>query len=713
MKNTNTYYKVKHIRETFSNPLEICIEALKFPLEERDENTTKCILPYLQTLPSFTEAIKTASSSKIFEEIMEEISLHMKHEKIKKDRVVIKNGDIGDNFYLILDGKISFLVPKVIKCYLNEEEYIFYLLKLRNNNEIEMIKSTISLNSKIFIDIKEDFDSWILSTLSDYENPKIMNKKYSKELYEKLMKTKRLIQLNTDRYKEGSINPNLYIHMNKIENEDLPAKDRRLVSVQSYFLINTFEAGQTFGHIALESRNSKRTATAISITECDLGIIKKEDYLSFLKEINEKTRKNLISLVFSYNIFQSIIKSRFESKYSHMFKYVKFERNVAILNEKEIINDIILVRDGEFEIGVTKNLFEINELIAKLKFNKGKINKKIKGKFQDFICDETKENEEYILNKKYISPQQIKLYSEKKLVKLAIVNKRDLFGLEDMVDISDNSCLFNITCVSFKSEGYQMAKSGLRIIEDREERITYEKNKFCSKKIDYFIERLVNFKQNFFSTLEKKEHLNERDLYKSLPKKTEKNRVIDKSSLAKVESLRILTTKKTILPNINLYISPLPSKPNYQEKIQRLQELQNYSKKNKEYGNNSINNNKEITYHPISNRVSSKILDRKKYLLQINNRYTNVLSAYLHDKPKKDIILQNEEIVKKNQEKENHKSIVFPIESIKKGHSRNLSSNIPTLYKMNHSSNVSYVDCLIMDKFNHLYSKGLLNDLVM
>ena len=71
------------------------------------------------------------------------------------------------------------------------------------------------------------------------------------------------------------------------------------------------------------------------------------------------------------------------------------------------------------------------------------------------------------------------------------------------------------------------------------------KNHKGTKKIDYFIERLVNFKQNFFSTLEKKEHLNERDLYKSLPKKTEKNRVIDKSSLAKVESLRRLTTKKT------------------------------------------------------------------------------------------------------------------------------------------------------------------------
>lgn len=704
MRSINTYYKVKHIRETISNPLEVCIEALKFPLEERDENTTKCILPYLQTLPSFTEAIKTASSSKIFEEIMEKISLHMKYEKIKKDRVVIKNGDIGDSFYLILNGKISFLAPKITKCYLNEEEFIFYLLKLRNNNEIEMLKSAISLNSKIFIDIDEDFDSWILSTLYDYENPQNMDKKFSEELYEQLIKTRKLIQLNNDRYNEGSINPNLYIQMNKIENEDLPAKERRLVSVQSYFWINTFEAGQTFGHIALESRSSKRTATAISLTDCDLGIIKKEDYLSFLKEINEKTRKNLTSLVFSYNIFHSLTKSRFESKYSHMFKYVKFERNEAILSEKEKVDDIILARDGEFEIGVTKNLFEINELIAKLRFNKGKINNKIKGNFQDFVCNEIKENEEYALNQKYISPQQTKLYSEKNLVKIAIVNKRDLFGLEDMVDISDNSCLFNITCVSFKSEAYQMAKSGLKVIESKEERITYEKNKFCTKKIDYYIERLENFKQIFFSTIEKKEHLNEKDLFKIISKKIEKNKMNDKSLLSKVESLPIITTKKNILPNIKLYKSLMPSKSNYQEKIQRLQEMQSFSLKKKEYRRN-FTNKQEITYHSISNRVSSKILDTKKYLLQINNRYTNALNAYLHDNPKKNIIFQNEEIAKNNQEKET--------QDAKWKHSRNLSSNIPTLYKMNPSSNVSYVDCLIMDKFNHLYAKGLLNDLIM
>ena len=59
-----------------------------------------------------------------------------------------------------------------------------------------------------------------------------------------------------------------------------------------------------------------------------------------------------------------------------MFKYIKFERDEMIIEEKEKLTSLILVRDGEFEVTVTKNLIEINELIAKLRLNKMKIEKK-------------------------------------------------------------------------------------------------------------------------------------------------------------------------------------------------------------------------------------------------------------------------------------------------------------------------------------------------
>ena len=704
--NDQVIVRVKHLLETVSNPLELCIEALKIPTESRNELTTKCILPYLQSLPSFTEVIKTASSTKHFDEVMNEIALHMKQETVKKERVVIKNGDKGDKFYLILSGKVSFLVPKYIKCYLNEEEYISHLVKLRNNNEIEILKGTILLNAKIF-DIKEDFDAWMNSAMAQYENPKIMNKRYTKETYEKINKAKRLAKIGNERYKGGSINPTLYIHMNNIDNAELNPKDRRLVQIPQYYLINTFEAGQTFGHVALESRNLKRTATAITEADCELGVIEKDDYLTFLREINEKARKNLINLVFSYSIFQSITKSSFETKYSHMFKYIKFERDKMIIEEKEKLTSLILVRDGEFEVTVTKNLIEINELIAKLRLNKMKIEKKGVKNIKGTFCDELKENEEYIMNKNYIRPEHCKTIFEKKQVRIAIITKRDLLGLFDMIDMDDNTSLFNVVCVSFKSEAYKMTKSALKIIAEREDRLTYEVKKFSMNKIDYFIERLNKYKTNLLSTMKKNDYLNDKFIEKNQKVKIERNRFNDKNSEFKGSSLQISTSQKKLkLPDINLYTSPNKNRIRI-EKIQRLKELEESSRRkntNRDASNTRANNS-------VSNTSvhSTRILDRKKYILQMSNKYTNVLSSYLHVvSAKRRNIFQNEELCKKQNEISFGNN--YTIDRIPTKHCRNLSSDIPTMYHINPSSKVNYVDCLIMDKFNNLYSKGLLKD---
>ena len=698
--NDQVIVRVKHLLETISNPLELCIEALKIPIEERNELTTKCILPYLQSLPSFTEVIKTASSTKHFDEVMNEIALHIKQETVKKERVLIKNGDKGDKFYLILSGKVSFLVPKFIRCYLNEEEYISHLLKLRNNNEIEILKGTIVLNAKIF-DIKEDFDAWMNSAMSQYENPKIMNKRYTKEIYEKINKAKRLAKIGNERYKGGSINPTLYIHMNNIDNAELNPKDRRLVQIPQYYLINTFEAGQTFGHVALESRNLKRTATAISEADCELGVIEKDDYLTFLREINEKARKNLINLVFSYSIFQSITKSSFESKYSHMFKYIKFERDEMIIEEKDKLTSLILVRDGEFEVTVTKSLIEINELIAKLRLNKMKIEKKNVKNIKGSFCDELKENEEYIMNKNYIRPEHCKIIFEKKQVRIAIITKRDLLGLFDMIDMDDNTSLFNVVCVSFKSEAYRMTKSALKIIAEREDRLTYEVKKFSMNKIDYFIERLNKYKTNLLSTMKKNDYLNDKFIEKNQKVRIERNRFNDKNSEFKGSSLQISTSQKKLkLPDINLYTSPNKNRIRI-EKIQRLKELEESSRRkntNRDVSNTRVNNSVNNT-----SAHSTRILDRKKYILQMNNKYTKVLSSYLHvASAKRRNIFQNEELCKKQNE--------ISIEEIASKHRRNLSSDLPTMYHINPSSKVNFVDCLIMDKFNNLYLKGLLKD---
>ena len=77
--------------------------------------------------------------------------------KKEKNEIIVKEGEKGDEFFLILKGKVAILVLEPKYYYMTEEEYILHLLKLKQNNENECIKQTIIQNQLIY-PIEENFD---------------------------------------------------------------------------------------------------------------------------------------------------------------------------------------------------------------------------------------------------------------------------------------------------------------------------------------------------------------------------------------------------------------------------------------------------------------------------------------------------------------------------------------------------------------------------
>ena len=88
-------------------------------------------------------------------------------------------------------------------------------------------------------------------------------------------------QTPKDKMSNLMVNPLLYIKMNSIENCNLDPKNRKLAIISIYQHMNSFVSGQNFGYIALESKNCKRTATVITLEDCDFGILTKDDYQKF------------------------------------------------------------------------------------------------------------------------------------------------------------------------------------------------------------------------------------------------------------------------------------------------------------------------------------------------------------------------------------------------------------------------------------------------
>ena len=742
--------KINALIVKYSNPLQLCISCLLFNKEIREDNTLNCILQYLKKLPAFMSAFNSETNTKILSSILKEIAKNMFYVNIPQNKIIVRNEEIGDKFYIILKGKVGFCIVKNIKCYLNEEEYVTFLLQLKKNNENELLKKVIRENKQIF-EIKDNFDLYIEEMIQEYEKNR-GNGMVSFELYTKLIEVQKCIKYNIDHF-GNMVTPSLYINSNKIKNDKLPAKNRKQVTIPEYEYINSFESGQTFGHVALESKTQKRTATAITLEECHLGYLNKNDYLVFVKEVTTKAFQNLSNLIFSYSLFNEIPKKHFESNYIHMFKYIQYERNETIINEGEVSNQCLFLNSGQLILSVNKNIEEVNELIIKLKQIKSRINKLSKDKTEKYIT-EKKENEELKINKKFLLDEHKKIIEEKNNIIITYVQNKDILGLSDILDPNDNkTSLFDIVCSSYKCDAYYLDRHGLSIIGYREIGVRTEIRKLCNLKLDYYIERLVGHKNEIMKKIKKMENY-----YFKQFKENEKNEFVSKNQFN--------------FGNKNNFVDNFKLKNAFQiEKNLKLPDINSNNNNNLSYHAKIRKQIKEKTlllenakhdkiYHHFPNEIRSikkkeNTLDKYKYLINEKNRYDNVFNALLKERKNlylknnnsfsydnnnnnnnnnniQNAIIQTENNInnknslrvfspikiknKKNENENNNKKILNKEKSLPKmtinSHRKNYSTNIPTNYSNypSYINTVNYIDCLIMDKFNEYYSLGLLNN---
>ena len=385
-------------KNSTSSPVDLCLRALDSNPRQRDNESMNYIISYLKSLPNFMNILSKEKNTKLAENLIEQISLHLRHEFIPKNNIVCRFGEKGEKFYIILKGKVIFLIPKPSKCYLNLEEYVLYLIQLRKNNEFELINNLLVQN-RIYYHIEDDnLDFYLMKEYDEYQrflnrNVRIYNKSKTK-IIPTIRFSNRLVAMNNDIEREhkptirsinmnisnnhkekgknkdknqkkyfsqntykkieevieiiknpklffnedpflGIYNPKFYMKTNNVINTKLESKGRKLVNIYTYEEMSTFENGQTFGFIALQSKNSKRAATAIVVEDSDLGVLTKEEYIQFFEILSNKEKKNLYELLKFYNLITTVSEYKFIKRYYHMFEYVKFRKNKVIMEIKK------------------------------------------------------------------------------------------------------------------------------------------------------------------------------------------------------------------------------------------------------------------------------------------------------------------------------------------------------------------------------------------
>ena len=478
-----------------NNPLKECISSLSFSKEVRNNNPNllKSIQSYIKSLQGFMNIFSNENNIASMEEKLRDIALNMKYEYFNKNTVMFKYGDKGDKFYIILKGKIGFLIPQKVKLKLNEEEYLINLAHLYQNGEFELVKHIMLINQATF-DFGDDFEKYIIEHIGEFYK-KNGNYKYSIRTYHRLIE----ISKNNFQIKNKVTTDNIsikdYIEMNRIINGRESSKKKKQIILFYYQHVNNFEDGQTFGYMALESKSNKRTSSAITLTNCELAYLTKDDYLSILGGIHNKSRNNIYELMSSFKLLGNISKQTFDSEVIHKIKFVNYLKDEMIIEENKKLNDFYIFYSGTFKLSINKSIIGLNELIIKLKKIRGKILGMTNDMIQKDIAEQLSEINTSGIDKKYTDEKIKKEYLKKHYFTLTIINENFLVGLPDTIDPDTQLSLFNCECISDNCDGYEINNKVFKIIYRSDNyKFNNEVTQNSLMKINFYLQRIFLYK---------------------------------------------------------------------------------------------------------------------------------------------------------------------------------------------------------------------------
>ena len=358
--------------------------------------------------------------------------------------------------------------------------------------------------------------------------------------------------------------------------------------IYKYIEIAQKNKGETFGELALQHEDSKRTATIITNTDCILGYLSKSAYQTCLSEIELKRRKNEINFIMSFAIFDKMNWISFENKYFNYFKREYFSQMERIVQQGEKIKKIFFIMSGQFEISTTLSILGIYRIIKQKR-------------------------------KDALNIYKMKVNKNKHKMRLSICNNKDIIGLNDCCFVKPNGeeCSFvNVTCISSKSVVFTLDKEILNGLKKKISEINDNIIEIVNKREDVLVDRLITI----FNTLIKKREVEIKEKLGILPMKNKsmknkKENFLGKDSLTKKfkkENKELILKKGKISANmIRLYSA------NYKQ-IRPISKTSYFNK-------NSSNETTIINYSPIK---KSTTISSKNGTSKLNSEKINLLNNF-------------------------------------------------------------------------------------
>ena len=310
----------------------------------------------------------------IYEKLITFCGVEIRYKSFKKGETIFKIGELPDNFYMILFGRVDILKPFSKNIWLTGYQYFCYLMDLKKSNEKYLFYLSIHENMKHFYIKKEEAKDlnyiYLLYIVDQISRHKIVD-------FEKALNITGITceELDLDP-KEIVSSKYLLENIKKIKRKlpDISGAiimkyyflDDRYISkelvIYNYSKFLSLEAKSHFGDSAMDS-NTTRNATVIAAEDTYVGYINNNLYYKNVVVEKAVVIDRKIHFLHSNFIFGKMNQKKFERKYFGWFICNNYKKGDILFHEGDIPLYTYYIEQGDVELYSSRNIFELQKII--------------------------------------------------------------------------------------------------------------------------------------------------------------------------------------------------------------------------------------------------------------------------------------------------------------------------------------------------------------
>ena len=453
----------------------------------------------------------------IYDKLITFCAVEIQYRKFRKGETIFKIGDLPDNFYIILQGKIEVVKPKKKKMIMTGKEYFYYLMDLQKTGDKYVFNLCIENNiNNYIIDRKEAKLIPYIFILINLEKINLGNQiDFGEVLYTVDIPSIKLGLNNDQICDENYIKDNINVIKKNIPydisadliekyNFIMDSHKKKEIIIYNYIKFLSLETNDYFGDSALDN-NTTRNETIIAKEDTDVGYIETNLYCNNIGVEKYKLINKKRYFLFHNFFFKKLNPKKFEQKFFGCFISNNYKKGDIIYKENEMPLFVYFIEEGKVELSSSKNIIEIEKTIEALNRKRKNLDKLIKIERQH--TDNPNENKklyegEFLYDKIKNNCKDLLMHLKKKEPnKLFILGKNEDLGLISFY--FNYPYITDCVVISNKAKIFKININDLNEILNYEKNCLIDSNKRIKYKLQLFQERFFNINNTKFLIADK------------------------------------------------------------------------------------------------------------------------------------------------------------------------------------------------------------------